>query len=170
MININKIFSSASVIPGIRWNRRIMYNVFLQDSMNRINRFYRTSSKSHLQLTTYLDEIIIGTILGDMSIEKPKPNSNSRLQFKQSIINKVYIEHLYSLFKDYCGSEPKIMSNFDSRPNKNKTYSSIKFQTLSLPCFNKYRELFYNSSTEGVGVKIIPSDLENLLTPISLAY
>ncbi len=58
------------------------------------------------------------------------------------------------------------MSSFDSRPAKNKTYSSIKFQTLSLPCFNKYRELFYNSE----GVKIIPSDLENLLTHVSLAY
>jgi hypothetical protein len=162
----NKIFNLASVITWVRCDRRKNYN-FLQDSKNiRINRFYRTSSKSHLRLTTYLEEVIIGTILGDMSVEKPKPNSNSRLQFKQSIINKVYIEHLYSLFKDYCGSEPKIMSRFDSRPNKNKTYSSIKFQTLSLPCFNKYKELFYNSE----GVKIIPSELEDLLTPISLAY
>jgi hypothetical protein len=132
----------------------------------KLTRYYRTSIKSHLQLSTYLEEIIIGTILGDMHIEKSKTNSNPRLQFKQSIINKVYIEHLYSLFKEFCGSEPKIMSSFDKRPNKNKAYSSIKFQTLSLPCFSKYRELFYNTK----GIKIIPFELENLLTPISLAY
>jgi len=44
------------------------------------------------------------------------------------------------------------MSNFDNRPNKMKEYTSIKFQTLSLPCFNKYREMFYTNN----GIKIIP--------------
>jgi hypothetical protein len=133
-----------------------------------ISRYYRTSKKAHLQLSSYLEEIIIGTILGDMSVEKPKSKikSNARLQFKQSTINKIYIEHLYSLFKEYCGSEPKIMSSFDNRVDKNKIYSSIKFQTLSLPCFNKYKELFYNSE----GIKIIPKELVNLLTPVGLAY
>ena len=58
------------------------------------------------------------------------------------------------------------MSNFDNRPNKMKEYTSIKFQTLSLPCFNKYRELFYNLD----GVKFIPKNLENLLTERGLAY
>ena len=56
------------------------------------------------------------------------------------------------------------MSKFDNRPNKMKEYSSIKFQTLSLPCFNKYRELFYNQE----GIKYIPSNLE--LTERGLAY
>ena len=47
-----------------------------------------------------------------------------------------------------------------------KTYHSVKFQTLSLPCFNKYRELFYNSD----GIKIVPNNLESLLTEKGLAY
>jgi hypothetical protein len=47
-----------------------------------------------------------------------------------------------------------------------KEYSAIKFQRFSLNCFNKYRELFYNSE----GVKIIPDNLENLLTAKGLAY
>lgn len=129
-------------------------------------RDYRTSPKSHLTVSSELEEIIIGTLLGDLSIEKAKPNSNARLQFKQSIINKIYIEHLYSIFKEYCGSIPKELSYFDNRPNKNKMYNSIKFQTLSLPCFNKYKDLFYNDE----GIKIIPKNLENLLTARSLAY
>ena len=85
-------------------------------------------------------------MLGDLTAEKPGINSNTRLQFKQSIKNKLYIEHLYSLFQEFCGSKPLILSNFDSRANKMKEYTAIKFQTLSLPCFNKYRELFYNSA------------------------
>jgi LAGLIDADG DNA endonuclease family len=68
------------------------------------------------------------------------------------------------------------MSKFDSRPDKMKEYGAIKFVTLSLPlvldcpkaraCFNIYRELFYNSE----GKKIIPENLEELLTARGLAY
>lgn len=123
-------------------------------------RLYRVSPKAHLKVSTCLHEIIIGSMLGDLTVEKPNLNCNARMQFKQSIINKEYIEHLYELFQEFCGSKPLVMSNFDNRPNKNKEYSSIKFQTLSLPCFNIYRELFYNSE----GQKILPPNLEDLLT------
>jgi hypothetical protein len=105
-------------------------------------------------------------MLGDLTVEKPNLNCNARIQFKQSIINKEYIEHLYELFQEFCGSKPLVMSKFDNRPNKNKEYSAIKFQTLSLPCFNIYRELFYNSE----GQKILPPNLEDLLTVKGLAY
>lgn len=37
---------------------------------------------------------------------------------------------------------------------------------MSLPCFNKFRALFYNSS----GTKIIPDNLETIFTERSLAY
>ena len=58
------------------------------------------------------------------------------------------------------------MSSFDSREGKQKVYTSIKFQTLSLPCFNYYREIFYNKE----GTKIVPENLENILTAKGLAY
>jgi hypothetical protein len=70
------------------------------------------------------------------------------MQFKHSTINREYIAHLYLLFNEFCESSPLVMSKFDSRPNKMKIYSAIKFQTLSLPCFNVYREMFYNSEGE----------------------
>lgn len=129
-------------------------------------RSYRVSSKVNMIVTPILHDIIIGSMLGDLTAEKRNINSNTRLHFKQSIINKEYVEHLYSLFKDYCGSSPKVMSKFDSRPNKMKEYSAIKFLTLSLPCFNIYRELFYDHT----GKKILPENLEELLTPRGLAF
>jgi len=58
------------------------------------------------------------------------------------------------------------MSKFDNRPDKMKEYGAIKFVTFSLPCFNVYRELFYNSE----GLKILPENLEELLTARGLAY
>ena len=150
-----------------KFNLKTIYS-----NVNSINinlgttRMYKTSKKANLLVTNLLDEIIIGCMLGDLSAEKPSVNSNTRIQFKQSLKNKLYIEHLYSLFQEYCGSQPLILSNFDSRPNKMKEYKAIKFQTLSLPCFNKYRELFYSEN----GVKHIPNNLEDLLTERGLAY
>jgi hypothetical protein len=141
--------------------------ITMKNILNQIFiRHYRKSPKFNLQLNFQLEEIIVGLMLGDLFAEKINTSTNTRLQFKQSTINKDYIEHLYSLFSEYCGSEPKIMSSFDSRPNKNKTYSSIRFSTLSLPCFNKFKELFYNED----GIKIIPVNLEDILTDRSLAY
>ena len=150
-----------------KFNLKTIYS-----NVNSINinlgttRMYKTSKKANLLVTNLLDEIIIGCMLGDLSAEKPSVNSNTRIQFKQSLKNKLYIEHLYSLFQEYCGSQPLILSNFDSRPNKMKEYKAIKFQTLSLPCFNYYREIFYNKE----GTKIVPENLENILTAKGLAY
>ena len=129
-------------------------------------RYYRKSAKYDLELNADLKEIIIGLMLGDLFAEKRNPNSNTRLQFKQSIKNKVYIEHLYSIFKDYCNSEPKITTSIDQRPGKKDLNISIKFWTQSLPCFNQFRELFYDE----LGTKYIPSNLDELITPRSLAY
>ena len=137
---------------------------------NNINlmfvRFYRKSSKYDLELNADLKEIIIGLMLGDLFAEKRNPNSNTRLQFKQSIKNQVYVDHLFSMFKEYCNSEPKITSSYDNRPGKKEFNVSIKFWTQSLPCFNQFRELFYDDS----GNKFIPLNLESLISAKSLAY
>ena len=129
-------------------------------------RYLRTSPKAHLKLPVELQEIVIGTILGDLGVERPSPRSNTRLHFKQTDKKKEYIAHLYLLFQEFCGSPPKFMSYFDERPAKMKEYGSVKFNTLSLPCFNVFRELFYNLD----GVKIIPLNLGDLLTARGLAY
>lgn len=129
-------------------------------------RNYRTSAKANLTVKQELNEIIIGSMLGDLSAERKTLKNNTRLQFKQSIINKKYVEHLYCLFKDYCGTEPRVISRFDNRPNKMKEYSAINFKTLSLPCFNVYRSMFYNTA----GVKVIPKNIGELLTVRGLAY
>ena len=85
--------------------------------IHKLSRSYRTSVKAHLEITPELDEIIIGSLLGDLSCERRNINSNTRLQFKQSIKNEVYINHLFNIFKINCNSEPKIKIR-DKRPNK----------------------------------------------------
>lgn len=115
-------------------------------------------------LTNYQKEAIIGLILGDLHISKVKKTYNARLMFKQGLKNCNYIIHLFYLFSDYCISIPKIKSYFDKRTNK--TYYSIYFDTRSLSIFNYYHSLFYDNE----GVKLIPSNIGDLLTPVGLAY
>lgn len=83
-----------------------------------------------------LHEIIIGSGLGDLTIQKQAVNT--RLKFEQSLIKKEYINYLYDLFKDFCPAKPKVsIRKPDTRTNK--VCSSIYFYTYSLPCFNYYR-------------------------------
>lgn len=91
-----------------------------------IKRNYRVSSKSSLTIPTELDEILIGLMLGDLYAEKLKQNSNTRLQFKQSSVNKEYIDHLWSLFSIYCGTESKLVVSKDTRPNRQVTHLSFE--------------------------------------------
>lgn len=70
------------------------------------------------------------------------------------------------MFKPYVSQDfkPKSRSFVDKR--NNKSYSSISFATLTLPCFTEYRDLFYNSENK----KTVPLNIKQLLTPLGLAY
>jgi hypothetical protein len=46
--------------------------------------------------------------------------------------------HLHDLFKLYCLSGPKLNVRIPS-----KVYSSLRFQTMALPCFNEFYDLFF---------------------------
>ena len=48
----------------------------------------------------------------------------------------------------------------------NISYSSISFASLTLPCFNYYRNLFYNKKN----IKVVPLNIKELLTPKGLCY
>lgn len=137
-------------------------------NLDHFARTYKTSSKAYMNVPYSLDEIIIGNILGDLYVNKRSNNANSRLEFKQSIKNRIYIDHLYSLFENYCSSRPRI-ETITLKSNPGKEYKSIRFHTLTLPCFNYYWDLFYRFDGNRYK-KVVPENLEYLLTPKGLAY
>ncbi len=106
-----------------------------------------------------LKEILVGLALGDLYIRKRFINTS--LHFKQSLKNEPYILHLYTLFQEFCKMTPKIK---DAR-FKDKTHQSIFFDTLTYDVFNYYYNLFYKNKK-----KIVPCNIEKLLTARSLAY
>ena len=105
------------------------------------------------EIPSHLKEIIVGLALGDLHIRRR--NRNTSLNFKQSIKNELYIQHLYTLFQEFCIMTPKIGETMLN----NKKYQSIYFDTLTYEAFNYYHELFYVNN-----IKIVPTNIEELLT------
>nr|YP_008081994.1 LAGLIDADG endonuclease family protein [Rhizoctonia solani]AGK45370.1 LAGLIDADG endonuclease family protein [Rhizoctonia solani] len=132
---------------------------------NEKKKYLTKVEKSAFALPQNLKDILVGLILGDIQIEKRVNNANACLRFGQGTIHKDYLYHLYDLFQNFCPSGPKISNNL---PHKitGKVYSRIRFHTYSLPCFNALLTLFY---PDGV-VKIVPMNIAEVLTPLSLAY
>jgi hypothetical protein len=128
---------------------------------------YRTIKKkinNDLILNDFTNQIIIGVLLGDSRVDKQKINYNARLCFEQGELHKDYLFHLFDVFKPFCGvTEPSFRTKFHKINNNYN--NSYLFKTLSYPCFNYYYDLFYLNK-----IKVVPSNIQQLLTPIGLAY
>ena len=78
-----------------------------------------------------------------------------------------YFKHILDLLKPYLSKEFNLKERTFKDKRTDITYSSVSFSTLTFPCFNYYRSLFYDNNNNN---KIIPSTIQNLLTPRGLTY
>lgn len=98
-----------------------------------------------------LNEIVIG--------------KTGNLNFCQSVKQKNYIEHCYNLFKPY--TKKGIISSWNKR--NGKLHEILNFYTCAI--FKKYLLMFYKyEDISNKRIKIIPSNIEKLLTLRGLAY
>lgn len=79
-----------------------------------------------------------------------------------AITHKEYFDYVLSFFLPYCAKDYKPQSRIVRDNRTKKTYSAISFTTMQLPCFNVFKEIFYK-----VNVKIVPNNIQELLTPSS---
>jgi NADH-quinone oxidoreductase subunit A len=126
---------------------------------------YTSEYKMNQSLTPFQVEVLIGLLLGDGCINAPVSKiGGHRLTIRHSMSQHDYLLHLHNLFEAFVVKPLYISSNFDKRTGQ--TYHWCNFHTLSFFCFASYRDLFYNEK----GVKIIPANIGELLTPVGLAY
>lgn len=126
---------------------------------------YTIKYKKEYNLTPFQRQALIGIILGDGYLERVKLSYNTRLRIEQSYPEKErYFNSLYSLLKPLVSMDPVILTR---KPDirTGKIYKSIYFRTLAFPCLNEFFDIFYKDK-----VKIIPKNLDELLTPVGLAY
>lgn len=74
-------------------------------STNRRSKGPRTPEA--IEPNDFLKQVMVGLMLGDLNAERNFLNGNTRLRFYQSNVNKLYIYHLYSIFKPYVKTAPK---------------------------------------------------------------
>ena len=103
--------------------------------------------------------ILVGIVLSDGWLERRR--KNARLGFAQSLDHFEYIWFVYSLLSHYCSSYPMARN----RITTHKKISALQLYTRSMPCLTELYSIFYPN-----GVKIIPADIYNMLTPIALAH
>ena len=133
----------------------------LKTKLNKVDR-------SKFNIKSPLNEILVGILLGDGHVQKRSLNGNSRFMYGQSslrIHHLNYFKHVLNLFKPYLSETFKLKEKTFKDNRTNNTYKSVNFATLSLPCFNQYKSLFYKNNQ-----KIVPINIQELLTPIGLAY
>lgn len=119
-------------------------------------------------LTQEQQDILVGTLLGDSKLVFSN-FTNAAFACEQGLLHKNYLFSLFSVFKDLCTiTDPVERVFFDKRYGKN--YISYYFYTATLPIFSPYALLFYVINDLGKKVKVVPSNILELLTPRALAY
>ena len=117
--------------------------------------------KKYLPLTLELKNIIIGLLLGDLHLYINK-SGTCYLKFEQGEVHYDYLMHLYNLFNIYVNTPPKC--KIRGLNKNNKSIKSWYFNTTTVEAFKEFK-IFYKN-----GKKIIPNNIDELLTPLGLAY
>jgi len=134
--------------------------------------------KSKKKITSRQNSLIVGGLLGDMHIQKNETSigGSCRLRFSQNAKQLDYLNWKYDAFKnDFCQNIRGVTA--DKRSRKEGTYTSYVFATERRSEFKDAHAKWYSPVTtisKGVTktsyVKIIPSDLDKILTdPLALA-
>jgi hypothetical protein len=106
--------------------------------------------------------VIIGLLLSDGWITfGSKTHKNARLGFAQSGAHSEYFWFVFLSLSHYCSSYPMVRN----RTSFGKETIELQFFTRSMPCMTELYYLFYPN-----GVKIIPNNIYELLTPVALAH
>jgi ubiquinol-cytochrome c reductase cytochrome b subunit len=103
--------------------------------------------------------LLVGGILGDATVER-NLNGGVRFLFKQSILHTTYLHFLFSFLyaRGYCNNSlPVLKEHIGS--------SNLTFYTFSFTSLLWLYKAFYTSN----GIKMIPSNISELLTPLALA-
>lgn len=140
--------------------------LFYAKSTNGIKRLSKIE-RNALNIPDDLKEALIGIMLSDGHISRRSLTSNARFIFSQSgkEDKRPYFYLVYNMFKKYCvkGSEYQVKTWKDKK--NNRVYTSVTFSTMQLPCFTKFHSLWYLNKR-----KIVPANIQELLTPIGLAH
>ena len=158
LLNTAILLSSGTVCH--KWNSN---NLFSYPKLPAKNRIGPHNNK--------ILEILIGSLLGDGSMEKSTHGAcqrqplNWRFVFFQDYKNQEYIFWLHSVISDMGYCKPELPKCY-TKKEKDLIRSYYRFRTYTFSSFNWIYDAFYNTNP---GRKTIPPFIKDYLTPLSLA-
>lgn len=124
------------------------------------------------------EQTLIGILLGDGHLEKTSygKKANCRLKITFAERYKPLAFYVAGLFCYYINTKGIKFSNVKSSKDS-KLYGRVSLTTIARPIFNQFHNLFYKSVLDEEKkekkekyVQIIPTNIEEILTEISLAF
>lgn len=112
-------------------------------------------------------DLLVGSLLGDANLQTQNSGRTWRARFLHKAIHQSYIDHKYSVLKDFSESRPFYSEYLDNRTNK--AYSRFSFNTLTSDDFRHLANMFYKKEGE-VWIKHVPKNIAKYLSPRALAY
>jgi hypothetical protein len=150
-------------------------NLEINSKNNKISSFFTFSNEIEtiyykgIPLNFYLEQVIIGLILGDGSLVKKYENGNAYFKYSHGVNQFEYLNFVFDLFvkAGYCTmNKPSKGLILNKQTGKNYIYYT--FNSKSLKIFSSLYKIFYINK-----VKVIPENIsvpKALLTPIGLAF
>ena len=159
-------------------NRRSVAVYLDSDKLFKNELIFSSTALSKEQLSKWMIspkvlEIITGELLGDGYIKynpQNTPQINGRLEFTFSAKNLQYLNYLkYEALAFICNdSKPTPWPNPKFR-YKELTPTQYWFSSKCLPFISKLHSIWYKE-INGRYIKVLPLNIENILTPIGLAH
>jgi|SRR5690606_3455630 len=153
--------------PDLETTSLVVYGSNLSSTVNY--RKYTRIVQNIINIPKEHYSIFIGLLLSDAWLQCNKGKGNARLGIKQTLINspgappgtRAYLLDVFFKLSHYCPSYPRLTKT----TVKGIKHYALEMKTRAMPCITELYNLFYED-----GIKIVPKDLYNLLTPEALAH
>lgn len=112
-----------------------------------------------------IEDLLIGTLLGDCYGEKGKKAKTPIFRFKQSCKHEPYIFYLYFILLHWGNTSTNPLNLRPTKDRKGNTHYLFGFNTLAVPELSFIYDLFYSK-----GKKFISQNLKDFINARALAF
>jgi len=122
-----------------------------------------------MKLTNFQKEALHGVMLGDGHLAKRSKTSTPH--YTQTFGQKagIFASHIYGLFLGFCS--PRGFYTYMVQSGKNSPfYQRWIVSTLVSTEFQPFVDLYYTFNTLGKRIKILPKNIKDIISPVTLAY
>jgi len=131
--------------------------------------FICTSTNTVKSSVSYLDQVIVGNLLGDAWMDRSPRALNTRLRYEQA--SPKHDDRFFLVYKYYvflCSSNARVRDRYDKRSDRQ--YFMNFFSTRSLPYLTEFYNMFYILTDTGRYRKIVPANIELYITFVVLSF